>query len=66
MKEKILKNISSCKSPISMHTAVIKEYFSLIKGIDKEDIITVALTPCTAKKSRERKKYYYKFCYNSK
>ena len=51
----ILKNVSSCKSPISMHTAVIKEYFSLIKGIDKEDIITVALTPCTAKKAEREK-----------
>lgn len=45
-----LNHLSTCKSPISMQVALIKNYFSKIKNINKEDIITVALTPCTAKK----------------
>lgn len=51
----ILEHISSAKSPISMQTSLIKEYFSKLKGIDKNDIITVALTPCTSKKAEREK-----------
>lgn len=46
-----LSNLSTCKSPISMEGAIIKSYFSKIKGITKEDIISIAITPCTSKKS---------------
>lgn len=45
-----LNHLSTCKSPISMQVALIKDYFAKIKNLNKEDIITVALTPCTAKK----------------
>ena len=45
-----LNHLSTCKSPIAMESALIKHYFSKIKGIKKSDIIVVALTPCTAKK----------------
>lgn len=46
----LLPNISTSKSPISMFGPTIKTYFAKKEGIDSSDIITVALTPCTAKK----------------
>ena len=41
-------NLSTCKSPILMLGAVIKNYYAKKNGIDKP--IVVALVPCTAKK----------------
>lgn len=52
----LLDNISTCKSPIGMQCAIIKEYFSEKKGFDKSKLITVAITPCTSKKL-EAKEY---------
>lgn len=46
----LLNHLSSCKSPIGMISAVIKNYFADKINVDKKDIIVVALTPCTAKK----------------
>ncbi|MBE6428287.1 MAG: hydrogenase [Planctomycetaceae bacterium] len=46
----LLPHISSCKSPIMMHGAVIKTWFAGQNGLKPEDIVTVAITPCTAKK----------------
>ena len=46
----ILDNISTCKSPIGMMGMVVQNYFTKIKNIEKKDIFTVAITPCTAKK----------------
>ena len=45
-----IPNLSSCKSPILMQGAIIKNYFSKINNIDRKNIISVAVTPCTAKK----------------
>ena len=45
-----LGNLSTCKSPIAMEGAMIKNYFSKINNIDKDDIISIAITPCTSKK----------------
>lgn len=47
----VLPNISSSKSPISMFGPTIKTYFASKERIDSKDIITVAITPCTAKKA---------------
>ena len=52
----ILDNISSCKSPIGMQCAIIKNYFAEKKGFEPSKIVTVAITPCTAKKM-EAKEY---------
>lgn len=41
-------NLSTCKSPVLMLGAIIKNYFALKNNIDKP--IVVALVPCTAKK----------------
>lgn len=45
-----IPNLSSCKSPISMQGAIIKNYFAEVNKIDKDNIVSVAITPCTAKK----------------
>lgn len=46
----ILPNLSTTKSPISIHSTLIKKYFAKLKNINEEDIVVVAITPCTAKK----------------
>lgn len=46
-----ISNLSTAKSPISMQGAIIKSYFANISGLNREDIVTVAVTPCTAKKA---------------
>jgi len=51
----ILKNISTCKSPIGMMGAMVQEYFTKKNNISKDDIFTVAITPCTAKKYEIRR-----------
>ena len=43
--------ISSCKSPISMQGAMIKEYFSKMYDLPKENIIAVSINPCVSKKN---------------
>jgi len=45
------KHLSSCKSPIGMQSAVLKKIFAKEEEINPDDLIIVALTPCTAKKS---------------
>ena len=46
-----LDNLSTCKSPIFMEGSIIKNYFSEIKKVDKDDIISIAIVPCTSKKA---------------
>lgn len=46
----LLKHLSTSKSPISMQGALVKNYFAQKKGILPQNIIHVAITPCTAKK----------------
>lgn len=43
-------NLSTAKSPISMQSALIKTYFANAKNIKPENIISVAVAPCTSKK----------------
>ncbi|MDQ1265636.1 MAG: [NiFe] hydrogenase diaphorase moiety small subunit [Bacteroidota bacterium] len=45
-----LDYLSSCKSPQQMFGAVIKTFYAQEQGISPEDIVTVALMPCSAKK----------------
>lgn len=47
----LLPNLSSAKSPILMQGAIIKTYFAKKMNILPEKIVTVAITPCTAKKA---------------
>lgn len=46
----ILKDLSSCDSPIGMGSTIIKKYFAKEEDIDLSKFILVALTPCTSKK----------------
>lgn len=44
------ENLSTAKSPMEMFAAVIKSYYAEKSGIDKKDIYSVAVMPCTSKK----------------
>ena len=44
------ENLSTAKSPMEMFAAVIKSYYAEKSGIDKKDIYSVAIMPCTSKK----------------
>lgn len=46
----ILPNISSCKSPQEMFSAVLKTYYCEKHGIKPENLYVVSVIPCTAKK----------------
>lgn len=48
--KELLANLSSCKSPISMQNTIVKTYFAKQNNIKRENVITVAITPCTSKK----------------
>ncbi|MDO4570423.1 MAG: [Fe-Fe] hydrogenase large subunit C-terminal domain-containing protein [Planctomycetia bacterium] len=48
--EDYVPNISSCKSPLLMHSAIIKTWFAKKMGWKPEDVVVAAITPCTAKK----------------
>ncbi len=43
-------NLSTCKSPQQMFGAIAKSYYAEKIGVDKENIVVVAVMPCTAKK----------------
>lgn len=45
-----LENLSTCKSPQQMFGALAKTYYAKARNISPEDIISVSIMPCTAKK----------------
>lgn len=46
----LIENISTCKSPMSMMSAMAKTYFAEKIGRDPSDIVSVGIMCCTAKK----------------
>ena len=44
------ENLSSCKSPMQMFGATAKTYYADKLGIKPDDMVVVAVMPCTAKK----------------
>jgi NADH-quinone oxidoreductase subunit G len=42
----LMKNISTCKSPMEMFGAVLKEHYK----VDDRELVSVAIMPCSAKK----------------
>lgn len=52
---KLLQNLSTAKSPISMQGAIIKTYFANKMKIKPENIVNVIISPCTAKKYEIRR-----------
>lgn len=51
----VIPHLSTTKSPIAMQGATIKTYFAQKMEIAPEDIVTVTITPCTAKKFEIRR-----------
>ncbi|MFO8022272.1 MAG: NADH-dependent [FeFe] hydrogenase, group A6 [Perlabentimonas sp.] len=45
-----LENVSTCKSPQQMFGALAKTYYAQKRGINPENIVSVSIMPCTAKK----------------
>lgn len=45
-----INNLSTCKSPQQMFGALVKTYYSELSGIKPENIFSVSIMPCTAKK----------------
>ena len=45
-----LNNLSTCKSPQQMFGALAKTYYAQNRDIDPENIVSVSIMPCTAKK----------------
>ena len=45
-----LPNLSTCKSPQEMFSAVLKTYYCQKNNIDPKDLYVVSVIPCTAKK----------------
>ena len=46
----LIPNTSSCRSPMTMMSVLIKTYYAQQKNIAPENIYVVAVMPCTAKK----------------
>lgn len=46
----LLDNISSAKSPQQMFGSISKSYYPFLENIDANDVFTVSIMPCTAKK----------------
>jgi NADH-quinone oxidoreductase subunit G/[NiFe] hydrogenase diaphorase moiety small subunit/NADP-reducing hydrogenase subunit HndD len=45
-----LDNVSTCKSPQQMFGALAKTYYAQKRNLDPENIVSVSVMPCTAKK----------------
>ncbi|MDY5845043.1 MAG: [FeFe] hydrogenase, group A [Bariatricus sp.] len=56
----LVPQLSSAKSPQQMFGAVMKTYFAESIGVDPEDIFTVSVMPCVAKKGESNMELFYK------
>jgi NADH-quinone oxidoreductase subunit G/[NiFe] hydrogenase diaphorase moiety small subunit/NADP-reducing hydrogenase subunit HndD len=45
-----LDHVSTCKSPQQMFGALVKTYYAKARNIEPENIVSVSIMPCTAKK----------------
>ena len=55
----MLPNVSTCRSPMTMMSALLKTYYANKIGKKPEDIFVVAVMPCVAKKfEMERPEHY--------
>lgn len=57
----MLKNLSTCLSPLSMHGEIIKTYWAKKKKISPDNVRVVAITPCTAKKAEAAEKKHFDY-----
>lgn len=56
----VLKNISSCRSPQGMFGAVVRKAMPDITGKSNDDIVSISIMPCTAKKFEARRDQFKK------
>lgn len=56
----LVPQLSTAKSPQQMFGAVMKTYFAESIGVKPEDIFTVSIMPCVAKKGESNMELYYK------
>lgn len=57
----LIPHLSTAKSPMGMLSAVLKDEYPHLKGVEPKDVYNVAIMPCTAKKDEiERKQLYSK------
>lgn len=45
-----IPNLSTCKSPQQMFGAIVKTYYAQKLGLNPDDVVSVSVMPCTAKK----------------
>ena len=55
----LVKQLSTAKSPQQMFGAVMKTYFAKSIGVDPENICTISVMPCTAKKGECNMELFY-------
>ena len=55
----LVKQLSSAKSPMQMFGAVMKSYFAESIGKNPEDIVSVAIMPCLAKKGESNMELFH-------
>ena len=55
----LVKQLSTAKSPQQMFGAVMKTYFAKSIGVDPENICTISVMPCTAKKGECTMELFY-------
>lgn len=57
----LLKNLSTCLSPLSMQGEIIKTYWAKLNNLNPDDVRVVAITPCTAKKAEAAEKKHFDY-----
>jgi iron only hydrogenase large subunit-like protein len=55
----LIPHASTCRSPMSMLSALIKTYYAEKKGIDPAKVYVVAVMPCVAKKYEARRPEHF-------
>ncbi len=55
----LVKHLSTAKSPQQMFGAVMKTYFAKSIGVDPNNICTVSIMPCVAKKGERNMELFY-------
>jgi len=55
----LIPHASTCRSPMSMLSALAKTYYAEMTGIDPRKIFMVAVMPCVAKKFEARRPEHY-------
>ncbi len=50
MHPEMTKHLSSCKSPMSMQSAVLVDLLPKVLGVERKDLTVVSIMPCTGKK----------------